>query len=229
MIDEPNKIFELRFYEVACGRDADMRARVRNDLRWLFPRHGIRPLGCWSAVVAPSLPMFVYITPFQDMNERNKCWAGFYGDPDWQEVRNRTNAGSELVENFEIYFVRSLCAWKPIASADYALDEIVFLRTLVGKSLASSEALVESEAPALERAGASVMGQFDIMSGRILPSAVSFLRWKDWQTRRNAEQVLAKDERLHAKRDAERNLFGRPLIERKGSYLLEAVTVEWEL
>jgi hypothetical protein len=228
MTDNPNQIFELRFYNVAPRRDAHMRARAQNDLKWLFPRHGVRPLGCWSAIAAPSLPMFVYITPFKDMNERNQCWSGFYSDPDWQEVRNRTNAGSELVENFEIYFVRALSAWKPKPEGDSSLDEILFQRTLVGKSLASSQALIDSETAALQRAGASALGHFDVMSGRTLPSTVSFLQWTDWQSRRNAEQALEKDEMLVAKRDAERKLYGQTLIERKGSYLLEPVVVDWD-
>jgi hypothetical protein len=228
MSDNPNQIFELRFYNVAPGRDADMRARAQNDLKWLFPRHGVRPLACWSAIAAPSLPLFVYITPFKDMNERNQCWGGFYSDPDWQEVRNRTNAGSELVEHFEIYFVRALSTWQPKAPSDGTLDEILFQRTLVGKSLASSQALIDSETAALERAGASVMGHFDVISGRTLPSAVSFLQWQDWQARRTAEQALEKDDVLLAKRDAERKLYGQTLIERKGSYLLEPVTVAWD-
>ena len=101
-------IFELRFYKIAHGREGDMLARVQQDWNVLFPRHGIRPLGCWTAVSAKTLPMFVYITPFKDMADREACWAGFYGDTDWHEARTRTNAGSELVERYDICFVRGL-------------------------------------------------------------------------------------------------------------------------
>ena len=59
MSDVDDPIFELRFYNLAEGRDADMRRRVQEDLAWLFPRHGIRPLAGWSALAAPALPMFI--------------------------------------------------------------------------------------------------------------------------------------------------------------------------
>lgn len=226
-MDVGQKVFELRFYSVEANRDADIRGRVQNDLKWLFPRHGIRPLGGWSALAAPSLPMFVYITPFENMIERDRCWAGFYSDPDWQEVRNRTNAGSELVEDYEIWFVREIAAWNE-PEAPGGLHEILFLKTLVGKSGAAGKALVSSEFPALERAGAHVMGAFDVISGGTLPASVAFLRWPDFETRDAGMKALARDERLLATRTAEATEFGRTLVGRTGSYLLDPVTVDWD-
>lgn len=221
------KVFELRFYSVEANRDADIRGRVQNDLKWLFPRHGIRPIGGWSATAAPSLPLFVYITPFQNMIERDLCWGGFYSDPDWQEVRNRTNAGSELVEDYEIWFVRESVAWNEPGTTS-GLDEILFLKTLVGKSSAAGKAFVASELPALERAGAHVVGAFDVISGGTLPGSVAFLRWPDFETRAASTQALAQDEQLIATRKAEVAEFGKTLIGRTGSYLLDPVTVDWD-
>ena len=70
--DSKDEIFELRFYNVAPNRDGDMRDRVQNDLKWLFPRHNVRPIGGWSALAAPSLPMFIYLTPWHNMMVRNQ-------------------------------------------------------------------------------------------------------------------------------------------------------------
>ncbi|ODP38436.1 NIPSNAP family protein [Sphingomonas turrisvirgatae] len=228
MADDRDKIYELRFYSVGAGRDGDMRARVQNELKWLFPRHGIRPVGGWSALAAPELPLFVYISPFANMIERDRCWTGFYTDPDWQEVRNRTNAGSELVEDYKIWFVREIIEWtQPPASPD-GVDELVFFKTLVGKSAVAGRALRESELPALERAGAVVQGAFDVVSGGTLPGAVAFLRWPDWETRRAGLAALGDDATLVTRRGAEREEFGRTLIGRTGSYLLDPVTVDWD-
>src|SRR5690606_40602329 len=107
----------------------------------------------------PALPMFIYLTPWRNMVERNRCWAGFYADPAWQEVRNRTNAGSELVTDYEIFFLRGMSPWRALASDGGELDEVVIQRTLVGKGLASAAALRERELPALEQAGAQVQGE----------------------------------------------------------------------
>lgn len=228
MADNRNKIYELRFYSVEAGRDRDMRARVKNDLKWLFPRHGIRPAGGWSALAAPELPLFIYITPFADMIERDRCWTGFYTDPDWQEVRNRTNAGSELVEDYQIWFVRELVGWKEPPATQDGLDELIFFKTLVGKSAAAGSALRESELPALERAGAAVHGAFDVVSGGTLPGSIVFLRWPDWETRRMGLAALAGDAALADSRAAERLEFGHTLIGKTGSYLLDPVAVDWD-
>ncbi|WP_439540599.1 NIPSNAP family protein [Sphingomonas sp.] len=228
MAENTNNIYELRFYSVEAGRDRDMRARVQNDLKWLFPRHGIRPVGGWSALAAPELPLFVYITPFTDMIERDRCWTGFYTDPDWQEVRNRTNAGSELVEDYQIWFVREIVGWTQPAAMQGGLDELIFFKTLVGKSAVAGGALRESELPALERSGAVVQGAFDVVSGGTLPGAMAFLRWPNWEARRTGLAALADDAALADRRASERREFGHSLIGRTGSYLLDPVTVDWD-
>lgn len=227
MADSKDRIYELRFYSVEAGRDRDIRGRVQNDLKWLFPRHGIRPAGGWSALAAPELPLFIYITPFENMIERDRCWGGFYSDPDWQEVRNRTNAGSELVEDYQIWFVRELTQWTSVAATPDSLDELVFFKTLVGKSGGAGQALRESELPALERAGAVVQGAFDVVSGGTLPGSIAFLRWPNWETRSAGMAGLMDDTALATRRTAERGEFGRPLIGRTGSYLLDPVAVDW--
>ncbi|CAN5285658.1 hypothetical protein BH10PSE13_BH10PSE13_10580 [soil metagenome] len=224
-----DKVYELRFYSVEAGRDQDMRARVQQDLKWLFPRHNIRPVGGWSSTSAPKLPLFVYITPFADMLERNRCWNGFYTDPSWQEVRNRTNAGSELVEDYEIWFVKEVLPWKDAPEGGPgSIDEIVFLETLVGKSGPAGQALRESEIPAYERAGATVMGVFDVISGGKLPGSLAFLRWPNWETRAASAGILQSDPALTARRADEKSTYGKTLIGKTGSYLLDPVTVDWD-
>ncbi|MFA5548984.1 MAG: NIPSNAP family protein [Porticoccaceae bacterium] len=228
MSDMDDPIFELRFYNLAEGRDADMRRRVREDLAWLFPRHGIRPLAGWSALAAPALPMFIYLTPWRNMVERNCCWAGFYADPAWQEVRNRTNAGSELVTDYEIFFLRGMSPWRALASDGGELDEVVIQRTLVGKGLASAAALRERELPALEQAGAQVQGAFDVLSGCRLPAAISVLRWRDWDARRGAREAVDANPAIVAARAEERRQFGAELLGTRSSFLVAPVPVDWQ-
>lgn len=224
---DKDEIFELRCYTVAAGRDLDMRRRLQEDLCRLFPRNGIRPLACWSAIAAPSTPMLVYITPFHNLIERNRSWASFYADPEWQEVRTRTNAGSELVEDFEISFLRGIGDWLNADRSDGAVDEILFLKTLIGKSGAAASALKDSELPARARAGATAMGVFDVMTGVDLPAAISFLRWRDWQSWRDSEKALERDAVLLDRRSAERAEYGQPLVGRTGSWLLDPIDVDW--
>ncbi len=221
-------IFELRFYKIAHGREGDMLARVQQDWNVLFPRHGIRPLGCWTAVSAKTLPMFVYITPFKDMADREACWAGFYADTDWHEARTRTNAGSELVERYDICFVRGLGDFSRPAARPGEIDEIVLHQTLVGKGGPAGQALLTSETPAAVRAGATAIGHFDVINGIELPGAVSFLRWPDWETRKASVATIEADEALRAERNEQRKTYGATLVGGATSYLLNPVEVDWQ-
>lgn len=226
-ITEADKIFELRFYAVAPGRGRDMESRVQNDLKWLLPRHGIVPSAGWMATSGPGTPSFIYLMEFASMPHRDNCWRGFYTDPSWQEVRNRTNAGSELVEHYEIWFVREVVRWNDAAPAG-GIDEMLVMRTRVGKSAQAAKALRESELPDYEAAGASVLGAFDIVSGGSMPGSVAMVRWPDWQTRTKGLAKMADDPDRATVRNNQADEFGGPLLERATSYLLDEVPVDWD-
>lgn len=211
---------ELRIYRVAAGRALDMEARVQGDLRTLFARHGIRPLACWSTLVSPASPAFVYLTPWRNMNERSASWAGFYSDPDWAEVRARTNSGSELVESYEVMFVRAIVPWAEPAAAP-AISELIFQSYAIGRTGAVTEELNRHTAPMLESAGARVHGIFDMISGRSLPTLAIFAGWDSLEQRSTAFARL--DERANSRRAS-----GAPvLLDRAEQHLMRYLAVDW--
>lgn len=221
--DDP--IYELRLYNVAPGRRRDMESRVQQDLSTLFPRHGVRPLGSWSAVAGPAAPLFVYLTPWRHMQQRTKSWAGFYADPAWAEVRARTNAGSELVERYEILLLRPVTAWEPSPSssntASSPLVEMVIQSVAIGQTAAVRNEMLESTVPTLRASGATVHGVFDVMSGRPLPSAVFFISWRNMEQRAHALEMLD----LKA---VEARAAGKiALLEHSDQYLMQPVPVDW--
>jgi hypothetical protein len=218
-------IYELRLYKVAPGRMRHMQARVQQDLCAIFPRHGIRPLDGWRVVAGPNAPLYIYLTPFRHMQERNDAWAGFYADPAWAECRTRTNDGSELVQRFDILMLRAVSAWTgtPAASGDAAapLMEMIMQEAAVGQTMAVRAELIEHTLPALRAAGASVDGVFEVISGGAMPAVVLFIGWRDLAQRDLAMTAL--DERQLALRDA-----GKPaLLERGDQYLMRSVPVAW--
>lgn len=225
--DDP--VWELRLYAIAPNRSTDMERRVQDDLRTVFPHHGIRPAGGWTVVAGPALPMFVYITPWRNMNERSRNWAGFYVDPAWAEVRNRTNGPSELVERYEIMFLRATQPWTPLqdAKAGGQLFEMLIQETAAGRGGPARSALLDMELPAYRRAGAEVVGSFDMLSGRPLPTIVTFLAWPDWSARQRGQQALAADPELQASRRQQIETDGRCLLGRYESYLMDFVPVDW--
>jgi hypothetical protein len=197
-----------------------MEARVQGDLRTLFARHGIRPLAGWFTMVSPVSPAFVYLTPWRNMNLRSASWAGFYGDPEWAEVRHRTNSGSELVESYEIMFLRTVTPWVDKVK-NAAFSELIIQTTAIGKTGAVVAELRDYAIPALATAGARVHGTFDIMSGRSLPAIAVFVGWDSLEQRGGAMAKL--DERLQAVRATGNDV----LLERSEQHLLRAVEVDW--
>lgn len=221
--DDP--IYELRLYQVAPGRMPDMEARVQNDLKTIFPRHGIVPLGGWKAIAGPDAPVYVYLTPFRHMQQRSEAWAGFYADPAWSECRARTNAGSELVPRYDILFLRAITEWQsePVVAAgeDAPLMEMIMQDVAVGQAMAVRSEILEATVPALRAAGATVHGVFDMMSGPSMPNVVFFVGWTSLEQREQAMAAL--DLRLVAARKAGKV----PLYERANQYLMRPVAVNW--
>jgi NIPSNAP len=197
-----------------------MEARVQSELNTLFPRHGIRPLAGWSTIVSPVSPAFIYVTSWRNMNARSAAWAGFYSDPDWTEVRTRTNAGSELVESYEIMFLRAITPWAGEGEPP-ALSELIIQNSAIGKTLAVASEMKDHSLRILRDEGARVHGMFDMMSGRPLPTLASFIGWDSLDQR---ETALAKlDERANTQRDE-----GKPvLLDRAEQHLMKTVPVNW--
>jgi NIPSNAP len=211
---------ELRIYRVAAGRAADMEARVQGDLRTLFPKHGIRPLAGWSTVVSPVSPAFIYLTPWTNMNQRSASWAGFYSDPEWAEVRGRTNGNSELVESYEIMFLRAITAWQGQVEVS-AFSELIIQTCAIGKTMAVTAELNQHTIPILAEEGARVHGVFDMMSGRPLPSLVFLVGWD------SLDQRSAALARLDLRSQANRAAGNPVLLDRAEQHLMRHVAVDW--
>ncbi|MDN4572068.1 hypothetical protein DBB29_01085 [Pandoraea cepalis] len=212
---------ELRLYHVASGRMPDMRARLQEDLCRVFPRHGIVPAATWDVLAGPNTPLLAYVTPWPDMATRTRAWAGFYADPDWAEIRARTNAGSELVERFDILFLRAIVPWHlPENGVRPALTEMVVQSTTVGLSGAVRDEITHGLAPEVKGAGAHLYGAFDVTSGYTSPSAVYFIGWNDSEQRVAAQAAI--DTRIRTRRHAHQPA----LLERADRYLMSEIKVD---
>lgn len=83
------RIFELRTYEspteAAHLKKMEMFTRL-GELE-IFRRDGLTPVFFARTVVGPRQPSFVYMLTFPDMAAREKAWATFRADPDWQKLK----------------------------------------------------------------------------------------------------------------------------------------------
>ncbi len=88
--------YEIRSYEVVPGRMPAMHARFQNHTLGLFRRHGIRVVGFWEAAIGVSNVLH-YLVQFDDLAHRERAWAAFGADPDWQRVRAESEKDGPIV------------------------------------------------------------------------------------------------------------------------------------
>ena len=90
-------IYEYRVYEAAPGKLEALNARFRNHTLGIFERHGIKNIGYWTAGVGDYSDRLIYIVAFEDEGHRERAWAEFSADPEWNSVRAESEADGALV------------------------------------------------------------------------------------------------------------------------------------
>jgi hypothetical protein len=90
-------IYEYRAYYALPGRMPDIQKRFADVTMKLFAKHGIKVIGFWETVIGESNEL-VYICAFDDLAHRQKAWAAFQADPEWQAARKASEANGPLLE-----------------------------------------------------------------------------------------------------------------------------------
>jgi hypothetical protein len=105
----PPRIFELRIYHSPTWRQlAALHDRFRGPEIKIFHRSGIHPILYGSTLIGGNLPNLTYLIPFADLAAREKAWAAFGADPEWQKVRKESiEKSGEIVSEIQIEFYRA--------------------------------------------------------------------------------------------------------------------------
>jgi len=218
-------IYELRLYSVAPGRMADLHARLRDHVPPLFERHGLSCIGRWTGASGPRSPLFVYLIAHASFATREASWASLYSDPQWLAIRGNTNAGSEMIERYDLLFLKLAAGWTPCVPLTGktigGLHELVFQETALGEAAAVQQFLAKSWLPLWRLAGAEVMGAFDVVAGCGLPRTAIFLAWTSAQVRHSGWQVVQAEDRASGFFAQQRKTLGRPLFAGAEVHLLE--------
>ena len=85
----PSRVFELRTYE------SHSRAANRKKIEMfekggeiaIYKRLGMAPVFFGRDIIGPRLPSLTYMLVFADMAARDKGWADFGRDPEWEKLR----------------------------------------------------------------------------------------------------------------------------------------------
>lgn len=106
---EASRLFELRVYHSPTWHQLlALHERFRGPEIKIFHRSGIHPILYGTTLFGQNSPNLTYMIPFTDMAAREKAWAAFGADPDWQKVRkDSVDKSGEIVSNIQITFYKS--------------------------------------------------------------------------------------------------------------------------
>jgi len=82
------RIFELRTYHSPTWRQLKaLHERFAGPEIQIFHRSGVHPILYSSTLIGENMPNLTYLTPFDNLAEREKAWEAFGTDPEWVKVR----------------------------------------------------------------------------------------------------------------------------------------------
>lgn len=104
--EAPQRVFEIRTYTSTDGRLDDVVDRFRQDSMRLLARHGMESVGYWIPQDSTlSENTLIYILAHPDREAARAAWSRFFADPEWQQVRARTEANGPIIARVESVFV----------------------------------------------------------------------------------------------------------------------------
>jgi hypothetical protein len=99
-------VFELRIYHAYEGKLDDLLRRFREHTVSLFARHGMKSVAYWMPTDEPLKGnMLVYILAHPSRDAATANWKSFRDDPEWQSVRDKSEANGKLVEKIDSTFL----------------------------------------------------------------------------------------------------------------------------
>jgi hypothetical protein len=92
------RVFEMRTYTAAEGKQAGLDARFRDHTIALFAKHGITNLGYFHPVDADkgASTVLIYFLAFPSRDAAAAAWKSFRDDPNWTKARTESEKGGKL-------------------------------------------------------------------------------------------------------------------------------------
>jgi len=95
-------VYELRVYHTYDGKLDDLLRRFREHTMQLFEKHGIKNIAYWTPTDEPLKgKTLVYIIAHPTREAAAANWKAFGADPEWQSVRDKSEANGKLVEKID--------------------------------------------------------------------------------------------------------------------------------
>jgi hypothetical protein len=102
------RIFELRTYESHSKKASKKKIEMFNTAEiGIFRRVGLTPVFFGETLIGTRLPNLTYLLTFDDMADREKKWAAFGADEEWQKLRAKPEyTDAEIVSNISNVLLR---------------------------------------------------------------------------------------------------------------------------
>jgi hypothetical protein len=95
-------VYELRIYHANEGKLDDLLRRFRDHTMALFEKHGIKNVAYWTPTDDPLKgKTLVYMLEHPTREAAKVNWKAFQDDPEWQSVRDKSEANGKLVEKID--------------------------------------------------------------------------------------------------------------------------------
>jgi hypothetical protein len=98
-------LYELRIYHAMPGRMPDLNKRFETITLKIWERFGIRQVGFWNVQIGESNQDLYYMLEWKDLAERERVWAAFMADPEWQKARAETEKNGPLLTSISNYML----------------------------------------------------------------------------------------------------------------------------
>ena len=99
-------VYELRVYHAAPGKLGELLARFRDHTIKIFDRHGMRSVAYWIPLDEPEKSnTLIYILQHPSREAAAANWKSFQDDPEWKNVRDKSEANGKLVEKVDSTFL----------------------------------------------------------------------------------------------------------------------------
>jgi len=90
-------IYELRVYHCVPGRLPALLKRFDTITLKLWDKHGIKQAGFWTVAIGESSTDLYYLLAWDSLADRDKKWAAFQADTEWQAKRAETEKDGPIV------------------------------------------------------------------------------------------------------------------------------------
>jgi len=99
-------VYELRVYHANEGKLDDLLKRFREHTTRLFEKHGMKNIAYWTPLDDPLKgKTLIYILGHPSREAAVSNWKAFGDDPDWQKVRDQSEANGKLVDKVDSTFM----------------------------------------------------------------------------------------------------------------------------